>query len=287
MEVSCNGTVPVWSLRQWLPPFIIFRLIRSIPLSQISIWYPTMPKHMQTVTEFVVIIQELDLCRIRSAVKDLSTDHILDCIHTQPHSCKRYCTDNIWHINDRAENFFPLIPLVRITANKRDRLITTRPPIGQIRNRLKNEVLNKLVLISFLYSFQNPANFHKSMESVTPSILKKLMITVLMIGYRKIPETAELPESEIQRSSFYSSSNKYLLCKLYHIYGLLRFAPQSSTITLIYFVNLATPVWVQSLIVQARTTFAFETGYSKDRWRQRRYDATISINSLFISLRPA
>jgi len=28
------------------------------------------------------------------------------------------------------------------------------------------------------------------MESVTPSILKKLIITVLMIGYRKIPRNS-------------------------------------------------------------------------------------------------
>lgn len=58
--------------------------------------------------EFVVIIQELDLCQIvqMQCCKKIFQQAISWTVYIlQPHSSKRYCTDNIWHINDRAEKF--------------------------------------------------------------------------------------------------------------------------------------------------------------------------------------
>ncbi len=102
------------------------------------------PYHTKTVgneqgPEFVIRIQPLNLGEF---LQSKGLKHILEKTELraeyilQPHGCQSNRTYDIRHVNDGAEKLFPLIPLVRITANKRDRDITIRPPISQIRNRL-------------------------------------------------------------------------------------------------------------------------------------------------------
>ena len=86
-----------------------------------------------------------------------------------------------------------------MTANSRASDMTMTPPMSQIRSRFHMEILNRLVWASFV-KLARPVNCHLATGSVIPSILKKLMMIVRTIGYKKMMEnisTAGLRNSMI------------------------------------------------------------------------------------------